>query len=121
MAVNLSARNLRHASEIPAIIAELTAAWDTAPETVTLELTERALIEAGSNNVLDRLHHMGVKVSIDDFGTGYSSLTYLQRLPVDEIKVDRSFVTNLTAAVTNFTLPTNTTLGPQFFRIHREN
>ena len=62
-----------------------------------LELTESALIGDAAPAVLTRLHDMGEKLSIDDFGTGYSSLAYLQRLPVDEIKVDGSFVTNLAA------------------------
>jgi diguanylate cyclase len=76
----------------------LTETWGTVPGTLTLELTEGALIEAGAPDVLTRLHGMGERVSIDDFGTGYSSLAYLQRLPVDEIKVDQSFVTTLAAA-----------------------
>jgi diguanylate cyclase len=63
------------------------------------ELTEGALIEAAAPDVLARLHDMGERLSIDDFGTGYSSLAYLQRLPVDEIKVDKSVVTSL--ATTN--------------------
>jgi EAL domain-containing protein (putative c-di-GMP-specific phosphodiesterase class I) len=99
MAVNVSARSLRRASDLPDTVAELTERWGTAPDRLTLELTEGALIEAAAPDVLARLHDMGERLSIDDFGTGYSSLAYLQRLPVDEIKVDKSFVTSL--ATTN--------------------
>ena len=60
-----------------------------------LELTENALIEADGPLILELLHAMGEHVAIDDFGTGHSSLVYLQRLPIDEIKVDRAFVLNL--------------------------
>ena len=98
MAVNISARSLGHSSSFPATVAELTETWGTAPDRLTLELTEGALIEAGAADILERLHDLGQRVSVDDFGTGYSSLAYLQRLPVDEIKVDRSFVTGLIAA-----------------------
>ena len=49
----------------------------------------------GSKLVLNQLHDLGVKVSIDDFGTGYSSLSYLKTLPVDEVKIDQSFVQNM--------------------------
>jgi EAL domain-containing protein (putative c-di-GMP-specific phosphodiesterase class I) len=84
--------------ELSAIrVAELAAAERTDLDQLTLELTERDLVEAGAPELLDRLHDMGVKVSIDDYGTGYSSLAYLQRLPIDEIKVDRSFITKLIA------------------------
>jgi len=95
MAVNVSALSLGSDSSLPDTVAELTETWGTASGRLTLELTERALIEAATPAVLTRLHDMGEKLSIDDFGTGYSSLAYLQRLPVDEIKIDRSFVTSL--------------------------
>ncbi len=95
MAVNVSARSLREASTLPETVAELTELWGTAPGRLTLELTESALIGDAAPAVLTRLHTMG-ELSIDDFGTGYSSLAYLRRLPVNEIKIDRSFVMNLT-------------------------
>jgi len=93
MAVNISARTLR--GDLPDTIAELTEIWGTAPDRLTLELTESALIEAAAPDLLARLHNMGERVAIDDFGTGYSSLVYLQNLPIDQLKVDRSFVVNL--------------------------
>ena len=94
MAVNVSARSLREASTLPDTVAELTQLWGTLPSSLTLELTESALIGDAAPGVLTRLHTMG-ELSIDDFGTGYSSLAYLQRLQVNEIKIDRSFVMNL--------------------------
>ena len=62
-----------------------------------LEITESAVISdpLRTEAVLARLAKMGVRLSVDDFGTGYSSLTYLTRPPIDEIKIDRSFVTNM--------------------------
>jgi diguanylate cyclase (GGDEF)-like protein/PAS domain S-box-containing protein len=95
MAVNISARSLRNVSSLPDTVAELTALWNTGAGRLTLELTEGALIEDAAPAVLGRLHEMGQVLSIDDFGTGYSSLAYLQRLPVDEIKIDRSFISSL--------------------------
>jgi diguanylate cyclase (GGDEF)-like protein/PAS domain S-box-containing protein len=95
MAVNVSARSLRNVSLLPDAVADLTEIWDTAPGRLTLELTESALVEADAPAVLARLHELGAILSIDDFGTGYSSLAYLQRLPMDEIKIDRSFVMRL--------------------------
>jgi diguanylate cyclase (GGDEF)-like protein/PAS domain S-box-containing protein len=95
IAVNVSARSLSHGSSLPDTVGELTERWGTAAGRLTLELTEGALIEAAAPAVLARLHDMGQRLSIDDFGTGYSSLAYLQRLPVDEMKIDKSFVRNL--------------------------
>ncbi|HXP36371.1 MAG TPA: EAL domain-containing protein [Solirubrobacteraceae bacterium] len=97
MAVNVSSRSLRPDSGLIDDVTEMTALWETAPGRLTLELTEGALIEDAAPAVLARLHEMGERLSIDDFGTGYSSLAYLQRLPVDELKIDRSFVMNLDA------------------------
>ena len=98
MAVNVSAGCLRRGSSLPGTVRKLTRRWGTEPGRLTLELTEGALVEDTAAAALSRLHRMGVRVSIDDFGTGYSSLAYLRCLPVDEIKVDRSFVMNLAGA-----------------------
>jgi diguanylate cyclase (GGDEF)-like protein/PAS domain S-box-containing protein len=98
VAVNISARSLGPRSVLPDTIRELTEIWQTPPERLILELTEGALIEASAPEILGRLHGMGETLSIDDFGTGYSSLAYLQRLPVDELKIDKSFVTGLSIA-----------------------
>jgi diguanylate cyclase (GGDEF)-like protein/PAS domain S-box-containing protein len=95
MSVNVAARSLGLDSNLPDTVAELTETWSTGRGLLTLEITESGLIEPAAPDVLGRLHEMGERLSIDDFGTGYSSLAYLQRLPVDEIKIDRSFVTRL--------------------------
>jgi diguanylate cyclase (GGDEF)-like protein len=67
------------------------------PATLTLEITEDGLVKDPDRaaSTLAALRRLGVRLSIDDFGTGYSSLSYLRRLPVDEIKIDRSFITTL--------------------------
>jgi EAL domain-containing protein (putative c-di-GMP-specific phosphodiesterase class I) len=95
MAVNISARSLAPGSHLPDTVAKLTDSWGIAPGRLILELTESAVIDAGVPSVLDLLHAMGERLAIDDFGTGHSSLVYLQRLPIDQIKIDRSFVMNL--------------------------
>ncbi|PIE37853.1 MAG: GGDEF domain-containing protein [Gammaproteobacteria bacterium] len=77
-----------------------------APSALVLELTESLLMDTGANT-LDTLHHLrdlGVKLSIDDFGTGYSSLSYLSEFPLNELKIDRSFVNNIDAGENNATL-----------------
>ena len=96
IAVNLSARNLMD-SDFPAQVAELLARWDVAPELLEFEITESAMLvdPARTKLILEHLSRMGIRLSIDDFGTGYSSLAHLKRLPVSEIKIDRSFVTNM--------------------------
>src|SRR5258705_7447614 len=65
------------------------------PKRLTLEITEGVAMAAPAAKALHTLNEMGVRLSLDDFGTGYSSLLYLMRLPVNEIKIDRSFVSGL--------------------------
>jgi diguanylate cyclase (GGDEF)-like protein/PAS domain S-box-containing protein len=96
VAVNLAMRNLLE----PGLAALVRAALDDAdrpPAALTLEITEGGVMRNPvlAIGVLDELRAMGCRLSIDDFGTGYSSLAYLQRLPVHEVKIDRSFVSGL--------------------------
>ena len=96
IAVNLSPRTLQDPS-LPRRIADMLAVYRVPPESFALEITENILMSdpARSLDCLNRLHGMGVRIVIDDFGTGYSSLSYLRRLPVDELKIDRSFIAGL--------------------------
>ena len=94
--VNVSARQL----EQPGLVADVAAALAAsglAPERLTLELTETALLPDArfAVDVLQRLRDLGVHVVLDDFGTGHSSFTRLKRLPIDGLKIDRSFVADL--------------------------
>ncbi|SFS44799.1 putative bifunctional diguanylate cyclase/phosphodiesterase [Saccharopolyspora flava] len=93
VAVNLSVRNLADET-FPDRVAEALERHDIPPELLTLELTESSVMadKERSLPVLRRLHAMGVVLAVDDFGTGYSSLAYLRQLPVDEVKIDKSFV-----------------------------
>ena len=96
IAVNLSARNLVDV-DFPTQVAGLLDRWDVEPGLLEFEITESAMLADPTRTklILERLSVMGIRLSIDDFGTGYSSLAYLKRLPVSEIKVDRSFVMNM--------------------------
>lgn len=96
VAVNLSPRILRE-PDLPDRIGDLLRRRGVSPSALVLEVTENLIISdpALSMACLSRLHEMGVALAIDDFGAGYSSLRYLQRLPVDELKIDASFVTGL--------------------------
>jgi len=93
MAVNLSGSNL-HDIQLPTFVRRLVEAWQVEPSWLVLEITESAIMSNPSSamDILLELDTMGVNLSVDDFGTGYSSLGHLKQLPVDEIKVDRSFV-----------------------------
>ncbi|WP_243790158.1 bifunctional diguanylate cyclase/phosphodiesterase [Saccharopolyspora gloriosae] len=93
VAVNLSVRNLNDES-FPDRVAEALLRHDVPPELLTFELTESSVMEEPERSmpVLRRLHALGVVLAVDDFGTGYSSLAYLRTLPVDEVKIDKSFV-----------------------------
>lgn len=94
LAVNLSAHDLQN----PGLLQRyegLVATWGAAPDWIQFELTESAVMQdpASALATLDGLKRLGVSLAIDDFGIGHSSLSYLQRLPVDAIKIDQSFVT----------------------------
>ena len=96
VSINLSAYDLADA-ELPEAIASTLASHEIAPESIAFEITEGALVGDVERTlpILDRLHDMGCHLAVDDFGRGYSSLTYLRRLPVDELKIDKSFVLSL--------------------------
>jgi EAL domain-containing protein (putative c-di-GMP-specific phosphodiesterase class I) len=97
VAVNLSARSL-HDRDLVDDVSGLLRRHHVDPRLLTLEITESAVMEdpGEAKHVLDGLSGLGVSLSVDDFGTGYSSLSYLAQLPVDEVKVDRSFVSRIT-------------------------
>ncbi len=98
VSINLSARVL-HDTTLPDTVRRLLRHYGTAPAQLMLEITESALMvdPAQALAVLTRLDRIGVRMAIDDFGAGYSSLSYLKRLPVHEVKIDKSFVLNLDA------------------------
>jgi diguanylate cyclase (GGDEF)-like protein len=96
IAVNLSPRGLL-GTDLVAEVAALLGEQRCSPALLTLELTESSMMTdpAGVAALMAKLHEMGVRLSIDDFGTGYSSLSSLRKLPLDEIKIDKSFVMGL--------------------------
>ncbi len=98
VSVNLSTVQL-HRGDLEAIIAQALVASALPPALLELELTESMLLEKSDSFIqrLRSLKELGVKLSIDDFGTGYSNLSYLQRFQVDKLKIDKSFVTNLSS------------------------
>ncbi|MFI5938271.1 putative bifunctional diguanylate cyclase/phosphodiesterase [Actinoplanes sp. NPDC051494] len=98
VAVNLSPNSLLDA-DLTEVVARLLAETGNPAHALTLEITESTILAdpAGSMATLERLHALGVELSIDDFGTGYSSLGRLRELPIQEVKIDKSFVRSLAA------------------------
>jgi len=96
LSVNVSTRDLAQ-QDLPDLVRALLQTADVTPTQLCLEITEGAIMEDPTRalGALQALHAMGVRLSIDDFGTGYSSLAYLKKLPMDELKIDRSFVRDL--------------------------
>jgi diguanylate cyclase (GGDEF)-like protein len=97
MAVNVSARQFQQKG-FPERVAQVLSEAGLDPECLELELTETSIMENAESavKVLSEIRELGVRIAIDDFGTGYSSLSYLRRLPIDTLKLDRSFVTGAT-------------------------
>ncbi len=102
LAVNVSGRELADGSLVDRVARHLKA-HDIPPGDLTIEVTETEVMDdlAQASKILDELAALGIHIAIDDYGTGYSSLAYLHRLPVQELKIDRSFVTNLPNDLSN--------------------
>ncbi len=97
VAVNISARQLRHPFEFSRKVQEVIAQVGLDPALLELEMTETLLMQNVEENIaaLSELGRRQVRIAVDDFGTGYSSLSYIKQLPVDTLKIDRSFTRNL--------------------------
>ena len=98
MAVNISARQF-HEQDVTQTVVRILNETGLAPEHLELELTESSIMRNSdfAAGVLNRLKAMGINISIDDFGTGFSSLASLKRLPIDSLKIDQSFVRDMTS------------------------
>ena len=98
VAVNVSAHQFR-TGDLVAMVQSLLTELELAPGLVTLEITESLMLEHTAWNlaILEELRELGVRLALDDFGTGYSALTHLRRLPIDTIKMDRSFLDGIAA------------------------
>jgi diguanylate cyclase (GGDEF)-like protein len=109
ISINLSTRTLLDA-QFPREVAYLLRTWKITPSALELEITESAVMADPdfAMKILKKLDSIGVRLSIDDFGTGYSSLAYLKKLPVDEIKIDKSFVMNMAADENDTTIVRST-------------
>ncbi|HEX2122425.1 MAG TPA: GGDEF domain-containing phosphodiesterase, partial [Thermoanaerobaculia bacterium] len=96
LAVNISAKSLLDQT-LPEKVQQALDRWDVDPRFLKIEITESSIMAdpAHALAILSMLQSMGVRLSVDDFGTGYSSLTHLRELPIDEIKIDKSFVMNM--------------------------
>jgi diguanylate cyclase len=105
VSVNLSTRDL-HDPDLPDLIAGIAASTGIKPEWIILEITESAVMTEPENAlaIINRLNTMGYQFSIDDFGTGYSSFAYLKRLPLAELKIDKSFVMDLLNSENDMTI-----------------
>jgi EAL domain-containing protein (putative c-di-GMP-specific phosphodiesterase class I) len=97
VSVNISMRDLVD-PEFPETIATLLGAAQASPSLLVLEITESLIMTEPERAIktLSQLRELGVRLAVDDFGTGYSSLAYLHRLPINEIKIDKSFVAAMT-------------------------
>ena len=94
VSLNVSPRNIEDHS-LEEMVARALGNFRVEPNRLTLEITEGVAMAAAAGKALHTLHEIGVRLALDDFGTGYSSLLYLMRLPINEIKIDRSFVSAL--------------------------
>ena len=97
VSINLSAKDFR-TGDIVALVRSALEAAGLAPDRLEIEVTETALLDdkSSTRQYLEDLKALGVRIALDDFGTGYSSLSYLHTLPLDKVKIDRSFIEDIT-------------------------
>jgi predicted signal transduction protein with EAL and GGDEF domain len=97
VSVNLSAKDFRNSDVVNKVRAVL-ATSSLAPERLEIEVTETALLDdkSATRDLIEQIRALGVRIALDDFGTGYSSLSYLHKLPLDKVKIDRSFLIDVT-------------------------
>jgi diguanylate cyclase (GGDEF)-like protein len=109
IAVNVSAHDLQDET-FPLFVAQTLQDHGARADRLKLEITERALLEnfAAAERALTQLGDAGIHTALDDYGTGYATLTHLSRLPVSELKIDRSFITDLTIDSRNFAIAITT-------------
>ncbi|HEX2061259.1 MAG TPA: EAL domain-containing protein [Thermoanaerobaculia bacterium] len=119
LAINISAKSLLDQS-LPGKVQAALDRWNVDPRFLKIEITESSIMAdpAHALAILSMLQSMGVRLSVDDFGTGYSSLTHLRELPIDEIKIDKSFVMGMTrseadAAIVRTVIDLGHNLGKQ--------
>lgn len=119
IAINVSPRQLME-GRITQTIARILEQTNTPAARIVLEVTETVMMQEikKSATILEELRHLGLQIAVDDFGTGYSSLAYLKRLPINSIKIDRSFVRDITvdsddAAITRAIIIMGHNLGLQ--------
>ena len=117
VAVNLAARHFRK-TDLPSCIRRATEAWRIDPRFIEIEITESAMMQdiAAAKRNMSQLNDMGVRIALDDFGTGYSSMAYLSRFPIDVVKIDQSFICDITtnpanAAIAQATIAMSHKLG----------
>jgi diguanylate cyclase (GGDEF)-like protein/PAS domain S-box-containing protein len=105
VALNISAKSLLDQS-LPQKVEAALARWNVDPRFLKIEITESSIMAdpAHALAILSMLQSMGVRLSVDDFGTGYSSLTHLRELPIDEIKIDKSFVMGMATSDADFAI-----------------
>ena len=96
LSINVSAHDLLD-REVPDMLAQALETWSVSPGQLRMEVTETSMVEQSEEvaNVVKRLRQLGITFSIDDFGTGFSGMSHLKHLPVDEVKIDQSFVVNM--------------------------
>jgi EAL domain-containing protein (putative c-di-GMP-specific phosphodiesterase class I) len=106
VSINISARHFRRPNIFSRIMGIASLA-NVPPQRLCIEITESSLMDVeNSSRMLNKLHDVGFHISIDDFGTGFSSLSYLKRFPVNELKIDRSFIEDIDSEAENRSITT---------------